>query len=92
MDENKEGKKEAKSKKIDFVMIGDSITHSWSKHPEILNGNSLLNLGFPGISYHSPGISPLYHGFTTFPKVTTFCQHVDLLIMVHSKDLQKKTH
>ena len=39
---------EAKSKKIDFVMIGDSITHSWSKHPEILNGSNLLNLGFPG--------------------------------------------
>lgn len=29
-------------------MIGDSITHSWSKHPEILNGSNLLNLGFPG--------------------------------------------
>ena len=39
---------EAKNKKIDFVMIGDSITHSWSKHPEILNGSNLLNLGFPG--------------------------------------------
>ena len=45
---HKEKLKEAKSKKIDFVMIGDSITHSWSKHPEILNGSNLLNLGFPG--------------------------------------------
>ena len=39
---------EARTKKIDFVMIGDSITHSWGKHPEILNENNLLNLGFPG--------------------------------------------
>ena len=39
---------EARNKKIDFVMIGDSITHSWGKHPEILNENNLLNLGFPG--------------------------------------------
>jgi len=40
--------REAKNKSVDFVMIGDSITHSWSKHPEILNGSNLLNLGFPG--------------------------------------------
>ena len=45
---HKEKLEEAKNKKIDFVMIGDSITHSWSKHPEILNGSNLLNLGFPG--------------------------------------------
>ena len=45
---HREKLEEAKNKKIDFVMIGDSITHSWSKHPEILNGNNLLNLGFPG--------------------------------------------
>ena len=40
--------REAKNNKVDFVMIGDSITHSWGKHPEILNGSNLLNLGFPG--------------------------------------------
>ena len=39
---------EAKSGDIDFVMIGDSITHAWSRHPEALNGIKLLNLGFPG--------------------------------------------
>ena len=39
---------EAKNNKVDFVMIGDSITHSWGKHSEILNGSNLLNLGFPG--------------------------------------------
>ena len=40
--------REAKNNKVDFVMIGDSITHSWGKYPEILNGSNLLNLGFPG--------------------------------------------
>ena len=45
---HREKLKEAKSKRVDFVMIGDSITHSWSKHPEILNGSNMLNLGFPG--------------------------------------------
>ena len=41
--------REAKEGKIDFVMIGDSITHSWSKYPEAFLGSNLLNLGFPGI-------------------------------------------
>jgi lysophospholipase L1-like esterase len=40
--------KEAKNAKIDFVMIGDSITHSWSKYPGAFEGSNLLNLGFPG--------------------------------------------
>ena len=40
--------REAKEGKIDFVMIGDSITHSWSKYPEAFLGSNLLNLGFPG--------------------------------------------
>ena len=39
---------EAKNKKIDFVMIGDSITHSWSQYPDVFEGSNLLNLGFPG--------------------------------------------
>ena len=40
--------REAKIKKVDFVMIGDSITHSWSRYPDVFEGGNLLNLGFPG--------------------------------------------
>jgi lysophospholipase L1-like esterase len=40
--------REAKMGKVDFVMIGDSITHSWSKCPGVFEGSNLLNLGFPG--------------------------------------------
>ena len=40
--------REAENKKVDFVMIGDSITHSWSKYPGVFEGSNLLNLGFPG--------------------------------------------
>ena len=40
--------REAKNNKVDFVMIGDSITHSWSKYPGTFKGSNLLNLGFPG--------------------------------------------
>ena len=40
--------KEAKEGTIDFVMIGDSITHSWSKYPEAFAGSNVLNLGVPG--------------------------------------------
>ena len=40
--------REAKNNKIDFVMIGDSITHSWSKYPSVFERSNLLNLGFPG--------------------------------------------
>ena len=40
--------REAKNNKVDFVMIGDSITHSWSKYPGVFEGSNLLNLGFPG--------------------------------------------
>ena len=40
--------REAKNNKVDFVMIGDSITHSWSKYPRVFEGSNLLNLGFPG--------------------------------------------
>jgi lysophospholipase L1-like esterase len=40
--------REAKIGKVDFVMIGDSITHSWSKYPGVFEGSNLLNLGFPG--------------------------------------------
>ena len=29
-------------------MIGDSITHSWSRYPDVFEGGNLLNLGFPG--------------------------------------------
>ena len=29
-------------------MIGDSITHSWSKYPSVFERSNLLNLGFPG--------------------------------------------
>ena len=45
---HREKLEEAKNKKIDFVMIGDSITHSWSKYPGVFDGSNLLNLGFPG--------------------------------------------
>ncbi len=31
---------EAKSGDIDVVMIGDSITHAWSRHPEALQRTS----------------------------------------------------
>ncbi|MDG1139612.1 MAG: GDSL-type esterase/lipase family protein [Opitutales bacterium] len=40
--------REAKNGKVDLVMIGDSITHSWSKYPNCFKGSNLLNLGFPG--------------------------------------------
>jgi lysophospholipase L1-like esterase len=40
--------REAKIGKIDFVMIGDSITHAWSKYPSVFKWVNLLNLGFPG--------------------------------------------
>lgn len=40
--------KEAKESTIDFVMIGDSITHAWSKYPEAFAGSNALNLGVPG--------------------------------------------
>ena len=40
--------REAKKNKVDFVMIGDSITHSWSKYPGVFEGSNMLNLGFPG--------------------------------------------
>ena len=40
--------REAKNNKVDFVMIGDSITYSWSKYPGVFEGSNLLNLGFPG--------------------------------------------
>lgn len=40
--------REAKNGKVDLVMIGDSITHSWSKYPDCFRGSNLLNLGFPG--------------------------------------------
>jgi arylsulfatase len=41
--------KEARSKKVDFVMIGDSITHGWAREfPDAFKGINLLNLGFPG--------------------------------------------
>ena len=40
--------KEAKEGTIDFVMIGDSITHAWSKYPESFMGSNALNLGVPG--------------------------------------------
>ena len=44
----KEKLRVAKNSKVDFVMIGDSITHSWSKYPNVFEGSNLLNLGFPG--------------------------------------------
>jgi len=40
--------REAENNKVDFVMIGDSITHSWSKYPGVFEGSNLLNLGLPG--------------------------------------------
>tara|TARA_B100001057_G_scaffold501235_1_gene622289 strand:+ start:1115 stop:1864 length:750 start_codon:yes stop_codon:yes gene_type:complete len=40
--------REAKDNKVDFVMIGDSITHSWSQYPGAFERSNLLNLGFPG--------------------------------------------
>ena len=45
---HKEKLREAENNKVDFVMIGDSITHSWSKYPGVFEGSNLLNLGFPG--------------------------------------------
>ncbi len=39
---------EARAGNIDFVMIGDSITHGWSRHPGVLKVEKMLNLGFPG--------------------------------------------
>ena len=39
---------ELENGKIEFVMIGDSITHSWSKYRGTFKGSNLLNLGFPG--------------------------------------------
>ena len=40
--------RELENGKIEFVMIGDSITHSWSKYRRTFKGSNLLNLGFPG--------------------------------------------
>jgi lysophospholipase L1-like esterase len=40
---------EAKAGKIDWVMIGDSITHAWGRdYKGTFAGSNLLNLGFPG--------------------------------------------
>ena len=39
---------EAKAGNIDVVMIGDSITHARSRHPDALKVEKMLNLGFPG--------------------------------------------
>lgn len=39
---------EAKAGDFDLVMIGDSITHAWSRYPEVFKGVKMLNLGFPG--------------------------------------------
>lgn len=39
---------EGKSREIDWVMIGDSITHGWSRHPRFFTKSKMLNLGFPG--------------------------------------------
>ena len=39
---------EVKTGNIDFVMIGDSITHAWSRYPDAFKNMKLLNLGFPG--------------------------------------------
>ena len=41
--------RKAKNNKVDFVMIGDSITHSWSKYPGVFEGIICLTLDFPGI-------------------------------------------
>lgn len=43
--------KQAKSSKVDFVMIGDSITHNWESikdYNATFAGTNLLNLGFAG--------------------------------------------
>ena len=40
--------RELENSKIEFVMIGDSITHSWSKYQGTFKESNLLNLGFPG--------------------------------------------
>ena len=40
--------REAKEGPVDLVMIGDSITHAWSRYPDAFKGTRLLNLGFPG--------------------------------------------
>ncbi|MDD7983960.1 GDSL-type esterase/lipase family protein [Lentisphaera marina] len=42
---------EAKSRQIDFVMIGDSITHNWESeknYEQTFAGFNMLNLGFAG--------------------------------------------
>ena len=42
---------EAKSRKIDFVMIGDSITHNWESeknYEQTFARLNMLNLGFAG--------------------------------------------
>ncbi|WDE99339.1 GDSL-type esterase/lipase family protein [Lentisphaera profundi] len=42
---------EAKERQIDFVMIGDSITHNWESeknYAQIFKGTNMLNLGFAG--------------------------------------------
>ena len=40
---------EAKAGKVDWVMIGDSITHAWGRdYKGTFAGSNLLNLGFPG--------------------------------------------
>ncbi|WDE99320.1 GDSL-type esterase/lipase family protein [Lentisphaera profundi] len=42
---------EAKNTKVDWVMIGDSITHAWGRdYKGTFAGSKLLNLGFPGDS------------------------------------------
>ncbi|WDE99333.1 GDSL-type esterase/lipase family protein [Lentisphaera profundi] len=40
---------EAKAGKVEWVMIGDSITHAWGRdYKGTFAGSKLLNLGFPG--------------------------------------------
>ena len=39
---------EAKAGDFDLVMIGDSITHAWSRYPDAFKQTKMLNLGFPG--------------------------------------------
>jgi lysophospholipase L1-like esterase len=42
---------EAKVGKVDWVMIGDSITHAWGRdYKGTFAGSKMLNLGFPGDS------------------------------------------
>lgn len=39
---------EARAGNFDIVMIGDSITHAWSRYPDAFKKTKMLNLGFPG--------------------------------------------